>query len=329
MPTELISIIIPVYNVEKYLDRCMESVLGQTYVNTEIILVDDGSSDLSGRICDSYIDKDSRVRVIHKENGGLSSARNAGIKASTGSILSFIDSDDWVDSFFLEKLYLELENHHADAVGCQYLMLSAADITEKAVDSNNHYKYSKKIYSCNQAMDSLIRDRIKQVVWNKIYRREVIEGIAFEEGRYHEDVFCSYQVFARIQKYIELTYTGYYYFQREDSIMGEKYSLTRLDAVDAKCRRQQFLKEKMPQHAGTAGISLWFTCIYHGQQSLRFLKGTERQEAIMFLVRAMKEHPLTETDYKDVPLRQRIWLRLAAELFAGTCLIRNIMKIGL
>ena len=327
MTAELISIIIPVYNVEKYLDRCIKSVFNQTYQETEIILVDDGSTDRSGELCDFYSESSRKVRVIHKENGGLSSARNAGIKVSTGSIICFIDSDDWVDSRFLELLYRVMINSHADAAGCGFTKTCEECDLEHIIDSP-HVEFDKKIYSRDRAMDCLIGDRIKQVVWNKIYRRELISKIPFEEGRFHEDVFWSYQVFAGIQTYVEISYTGYYYFQRNDSIMGESYSLKRLDAVEAKCRRQEFLEANMPQHARAAKINLWFTCIYHGQQALKQLDKKDVQTVMEYLHRMMKLYPLGKQDYKKISLYQRFWLRMAMSQLEWTCTIRNLLKTG-
>ena len=120
MMNKLVSIIIPVYNVEKYLAECIESVLKQTYQNIEILLIDDGSPDNSGKICDEYEEKDSRVRVIHKENGGVSSARNVGLEQANGEYITFIDSDDFVSESYIEELYIALENGNSDLAFCKY-----------------------------------------------------------------------------------------------------------------------------------------------------------------------------------------------------------------
>ena len=329
MPEELISIIIPVYNVENYLDRCIKSVLSQTYSEIEIILVDDGSTDSSGEICDQYAGISTRVKVIHKENGGLSSARNTGMTVAAGNIISFIDSDDWIHSRFLEILYEELISNHAEIAGCRYIKTSEDNLLDNTITVQNQKDFSRRIYSRDQAMSSLIRDSIKQVVWNKIYRKEIIADIAFEEGKCHEDVFWSYQAFARINIYTEITYKGYYYFQRNNSIMGEGYSLKRLDAVEAKCRRQKFLETTMPQHSRTARIDLWYTCIYHGQQVLKNLEGDEKKKAMDFLSKVIEEYPLKKADYRSMSLKRKFWLIMAEKQFLRTCLIRNIIKTGI
>ena len=329
MPEELISIIIPVYNVENYLDRCIKSVLSQTYSEIEILLVDDGSTDSSGELCDQYAGISTRVKVIHKENGGLSSARNAGMKAAAGNIISFIDSDDWIDSRFLEILYEELISNHAEIAGCRYIKTSEDNLLDNTITVQNQKDFSRRIYSRDQAMSSLIRDSIKQVVWNKIYRKEIIADIAFEEGKCHEDVFWSYQAFARINIYTEITYKGYYYFQRNNSIMGEGYSLKRLDAVEAKCRRQKFLETTMPQHSRTARIDLWYTCIYHGQKVLKNLEGDDKINAMEILSKVIEEYPLKKADYKSMSLQRKVWLIMAEKQFIQTCIIRNIMRMGI
>ena len=177
-------------------------------------------------------------------------------------------------------------------------------------------------------MEALIANRIEQVVWNKLYRRSAAEGIMFEKGKYHEDEFWSYQVFSGIGRYVETDYIGYCYFQRPESIMGAAYSLKRLDAVEAKCRRQTFLEKEMPEHAPSGRVNLWFSCLYHGQEALKNLKGRELSYAFGFLKKALYEYPVSCGDLKKVKATHRIWFLLAKISLEKTCRIRNYLKTG-
>lgn len=318
-----ISVIVPVCNVEPYLDRCVQSVADQTYMNLEIILVDDGSPDNCPAMCDAWAEKDSRVRVIHKENGGLSDARNAGMAAASGEYIAFVDSDDWVEPDFLRVLYDVVRGTPCDVAGCAHRVVRSGDEPPQSAE-----EYGAKAYSREEAMGALIADRVRQVVWNKLYPRALIADIPFEKGKYHEDEFWSWQVFARLEKYAQTGYVGYNYFQREESIMGEGYSLKRLDAVEAKLRRQRFLEAEMPELARRGRINLLFTCLYHGQLAQKYLQGDERKQALSALQEAVKRYPLTREDKETMRFTHRVWARLAETGFVSVCRLRNILRIG-
>lgn len=321
----VISVIVPVYNVEPYLDRCVQSVADQTYANLEILLVDDGSPDNCPAMCDAWARKDRRVRVIHKENGGLSDARNAGMAAATGEYIAFVDSDDWVETDYLRVLHDAVRDMPCVVSGCVHRI-----VTERDDDPlSSAGKYDIITYSREDAMRALIGDRVRQVVWNKLYPRAIIADIPFEKGKYHEDEFWSWQVFARIDQYVQTGYIGYNYFQREGSIMGEGYSLKRLDAVEAKTRRQAFLESDMPSLAGRGRINLLFSCLYHGQLALRSLRADEKKQAVRRLKETVKRMPLTREDKKSLRFRRRIWAVMAEVSFVMTCRLRNVLKIGL
>ena len=233
---DLISVIVPVYKVGEYLNNCVESIVNQTYKNIEIILVDDGSPDNCPHLCDEWAEKDSRIRVIHKENGGLSDARNAGMKVATGEYIAFVDSDDLIEKEFLKNLYTAIMKYDCDFSGCKYRKCES-----HCLINDNKADFHGIVYDTISGLRALIDEQIHQVVWNKLYKKDLIECIGFEKGKYHEDEFWSYQVFARCKKYVEIDYEGYNYLQREASIMGEKYSLKRLHAIEAKTTRQSFL----------------------------------------------------------------------------------------
>lgn len=301
----------------------MQSIVDQTYTNLEIVLVDDGSPDNCPAMCDAWAERDSRIQVIHKENGGLSDARNAGMAAATGDYIAFVDSDDWVEQRFLECLWSVLKERNCDAVGCAYRRVAEGKEPPEAPK-----EFAVSAYTRGEAMAALIDNTVQQVVWNKLYPRTLMEDIPFEKGKHHEDEFWSYQVFSRFERYAQIDYVGYNYLQRDASIMGEGYSLKRLDAVEAKERRQAFLEAEMPSLASRGRINLFFSCLYHGQQAVKYLRGNEKRQAVARLEKTVARWPLTREDRKSLRFTHRLWAELAGGSFVMTCQIRNGFRIG-
>lgn len=216
MENELVSIIVPIYNVEKYLDKCVESVVNQTYKSLEIILVDDGSPDNCPKMCDDWAKKDSRIKVIHKNNGGISKARNCGIDKATGEYLMFVDSDDWIDENTVEELYRIAKNENVDIVS--YSLIK--EYSENTVNNINDVKYC--IYYKEEFYEKLIDDdNVAGFVWNKFFKRSLIGNQRFDSDLHCcEDLeFCS-RVFMNCCKVAYTTCKFYHYRQRLDSITG-------------------------------------------------------------------------------------------------------------
>lgn len=211
----LISVIVPVYNVEEYLSRCVDSILAQTYPNLEIILVDDGSPDGSGAICDGYASNDSRVRVIHKENGGLSSARNVGIDAAEGEYLSFIDSDDWIHPNTYSHLMALMEKNDA-AIACMGNM----DVSEKTGEQK--LALCPKKEECISGVELVSRmfrwDGIDCAACDKVFRADLFREIRFPLGKTCEDIAIMYRVVLPAQRVVMCDKPYYYYFHRPGSI---------------------------------------------------------------------------------------------------------------
>ena len=183
MSEPLISVIVPVYNVGEYLNRCIESIVTQTYTKLEIILVDDGSSDDCPELCDLWAEKDARIKVIHKQNGGLSDARNKGMALATGEYISFIDSDDWIASEFYERLYTAIKQDGSDLAACTVCMVWEDGSPEKLLTVRENLVLNR-----NQAQLALLEEtKLKQPVWYKLYKTDLIKDIPFEFGKYHED----------------------------------------------------------------------------------------------------------------------------------------------
>lgn len=186
---ELISIVVPVYKVEPYLDKCISSIVNQTYKNLEIILVDDGSPDNCPAMCDAWAEKDNRIRVIHKPNGGLSDARNAGMSVATGELMAFVDSDDWIAPDMYEKLYHRLTEDGSDIAACGVQMVWEDNTPPRMLT-----RPGSRTLNRDEAMQAIIEEScLKQPVWYKLYKSKLVRDIRFPVGKYHEDVFWSYQ----------------------------------------------------------------------------------------------------------------------------------------
>ena len=241
MTKDLISIIIPIYDVEPYLKRCLDSVVNQTYQNIEIILINDGSPDNCPRICDEYKLKDSRIKVIHQENGGLSAARNAGLELMTGKYVTFIDSDDYVEKDYVEFLYNLVLNNDAEIGICAYTAIydSGRKITQ-AKDLNivlsPKYTLEKMLY----------HEDFNVAACAKIYKAELFDNIRFSKNRIFEDVLTTYLVVDKAFKIAIDLKSKYNYMIRDNSIMTSKFSLEKLSLIDAYKSMGDYILNKYP-----------------------------------------------------------------------------------
>ncbi len=226
---EMISVIVPVYNVESYLERCIDSIINQTYQNLEIILVDDGSTDKSGEICDIYAQRDIRVKSIHKKNGGAATARNKGLKIAKGAYIGFVDSDDYIDPDMYESLLKYLDKE-IDIVTCgRYLVYppNTCGLKRKILCADKVTKYSKV-----QAIEELIKTEIFAYGVNeKLYRKELFNEIKFPCGRVSEDLPLTYALFNKCRNVVNIGEPKYYNFQRADSSTRSSFRFRRIDYV--------------------------------------------------------------------------------------------------
>lgn len=222
----LVSVIVAVYNIEEYLPRCVDSISGQTYRNLEIILVDDGSTDGSGRICDEYAAGDGRIRVIHKRNGGLSDARNAGLDAATGKYIGFVDGDDWIEPDMYGAMCEACERESAQIAVCRYKQITGKGVIDAS--TGNSVLLSKaeamEIYVCGDE-----RYLIYNSVWSKLFLARLIRGMRFPVGKNSEDIMFTTKAFCKMDRLVYLD-TAYYNYvlDREGSIMNEKAGERRL-----------------------------------------------------------------------------------------------------
>lgn len=228
---EIISVIVPVYNVEKYLNKCVDSIVNQTYKNLEIILVDDGSPDNCPKICDEYAKKDNRIKVIHKENGGLSDARNKGIEVATGKYIGFVDSDDWIDKDMYKVLYENLTRYKADISCCDLIRVKDGNINNGQLKKFNS---EIEVFDIDEYMKIFFKIDTQECVYyavNKLYKRELIDKELYPKGLTSEDVEGTCKVLLKCKKIVNINYPYYYYYQNENSITGRKFSEKDLDLI--------------------------------------------------------------------------------------------------
>lgn len=324
MENPLISVIVPIYKVEQYLDKCITSIVNQTYKNLEIILVDDGSPDNCPTICDKWKELDNRIIVIHKENGGLSDARNAGLDICKGDYIAFVDSDDYIHLDMYNELITTMLKHNCDIVQCEHI-----NVYENQEVESHYSNYIYKEYNVEEALHSLILESpLRQVVWNKLYKRNIFDNLRFEVGKLNEDDFFTYQAFHICKKVGYINKVLYYYLIRNSSIMGTTFNIRRLDGLEARMNRYSFLKENYIHLASIDKKVLWFYILYVYQKVLKIENIEVRKKASL---RIKNYFNLIKNDsifIKNMSFKTRIWIYLSLISLDLICNIRNILQIN-
>lgn len=257
MIKEKISIIVPVYNVEAYLERCVESILKQTYTNLEILLVNDGSTDKSGELCDKLALRDHRIRVIHKENGGLSDARNRGIDEASSNLIGFIDSDDYIDEDMYETLYRQMVASKADLSMCGHYDVYH-QIPEKQVAEIKTWELMPE-----EAIKMVMEAKILSVTAvNKLYKKALFEQLRFRIGKIAEDAFIMVDLIHQCSKIVATNEKKYYYVHRENSITTQKFSLKFLNVIEAYEQNAKIISENYPDLYDVAIMRLNWAYFY-------------------------------------------------------------------
>ena len=281
-----VSVIVPIYNVEQYLIHCVQTILQQSYENLEIILVDDGSPDNCGKICDEFAVQDCRVKVIHKQNGGLSDARNAGIDIATGDYITFIDSDDYVMSDMIEFLMNIIAKENTDIAQCAYIRCRSDSINNVQQDPSQSNKYT--VYS-ESKMSAYLKDKtIITATWGKIYKKSLFNKIRFPVGRLHEDVFTTYKLIHEAGSVAVTDYVGYVYRINENSIITSKFSPKRLDSVYGKIELSEFIEANYHDLRRQAYSGIIYAC---NQCLLQMAKiGFEGENEDVFLQKLYRQY---------------------------------------
>lgn len=298
----LISIIVPVYNVSKYLEKCVQSLIVQEYKNIEIILVDDGSTDGSGELCDVLAKEDERIKVIHKQNGGLSSARNAGIKFCSGDYIGFVDSDDYIEPQMYSKLMCALKKNNADMVLCGF----------KCVDENGEVLEKidgvrTELLSQEDMFDRIDTKNQKYwcyvIAWNKLYSRAIFDNVLFPEGRIHEDEFIIHHIISNCNLIVSLEDELYYYVQRKGSITATTFNAKRLDEVDAFLDRYFFYKNRKCNKRAKTVLRALYNILYnfYADKNAQEYRSLINEKSIVII-----KYLLAEKDLRAV----KLWIKM-------------------
>lgn len=281
MKDEKISVIVPVYNVEKFIVKCTNSILNQTYANIELVLVDDGSTDMSGKICDNIAESDSRVKVVHKENGGLSSARNVGINVATGDFYGFVDSDDYIELTMYEILLNAINRTGKDIATCGRVVNVFGQF-----DNEEFTLREEKIFSREDAIaEVLMLEKIDVSACDKLYKKELFEKIRYPEGKISEDAAVIFDVLQKSNGIVHVGKPLYHYVFFINSITKAKYSAKRHDVVDNIKRTDNFIYHNYPRMVELSNI---YGCICSAALLLVMYEDKD----------AVKQYPEHYKDYK-------------------------------
>lgn len=294
----MVTVIIPIYNIENVLEECVTSVLKQTYSNLEILLVDDGSTDKSAAICDRFAEQDKRVNALHKSNGGLSDARNYGLAHAHGKYIFYLDGDDWLTDNAIQLLRETAEQHHADIVQCEYYYAYETYLLTRK-SQGSIIEFSKE-----DALKELISNgRIKNFAWANLIKKELAEKVLFLKGKYFEDSYWKYKIIDYSTKFIYLPQPLLYYRQRGNSI-SSTFSPRNLDLLIGNGERVMFIKEKYPQLFNLALREHWLI-------SFSFMKLSEsstRENAELF-ESYYKKFTYQNYIYLDKALKDKFYTR--------------------
>lgn len=306
MKNELITIIVPIYKVEKYIKKCIESVLNQTYNNLEIILVDDGSTDNCGEICEKYAKNDNRIKVIHKENGGLSDARNTAIDVAKGKYIFLLDGDDSIVKRAIEHLYGLIQKYNADiAIGKVREVLESDynDIEKK--DEELYNNKDVKIYKNKDALETMLYNtEFTNMACNKLYKKELFSGIRYPVGKLYEDLGTTYKIISKAKNTVvtpEVTY--HYLVHREGSIMNKEYTSERMQALKFTEEILEFVKKEYIEIEDAAISRLYMECIFILLKLPRKKIYKEDNEKV---IKYLREYRYKVIKNKRMPIKQKL-----------------------
>lgn len=288
----LISIIVPIYNVEYYLPKCIDSILAQSYGYLEIILVNDGSTDNCGKICEEYSRKDARIKVIHQKNKGVSAARNIGLSQARGAYIGFIDPDDWISPDMYQCLYAELINHKADMAVCEIFIVTDKGIYAPKRDlagSVEEFTNREAIFPVNK------QNQISDGPCNKLYKRHIFNRIEFPEGRFYEDAYIMVDIINRCHKILHISSPHYYYYQRQDSTC-HTYSVKNIEnQFEAYLAKSEKIKQYYPELKDYANSLQITACTAIYASAINKISNTEEKNRLCRLVRDyMRQYTLQQ-----------------------------------
>lgn len=313
----LITVIVPVYNVERYLKRSVDCLLSQKYDNIEIFLVDDGSTDNCGRICDEFATKDSRIKVIHKANGGQSSARNMALDRMNGEYVTFIDSDDYVDEDYIQYLYDLLTDNNADISMSEHYYVDESDkIIGDSVSKTELQVFTgteATIYQCYQK-------RVDNFVWGKLYKSSLFSDVRFPEGKIYEELGTNYKLYLKCDHIVKGNGSHYYYVQRSGSTMHFEYDHKKMDRIDMSLKLLEDISGISPELKKAGECRLFISAV----QVLREIPLSEEyKEDYNEIEKIIKQYRKSVAADRDAKKINRI---IACTAIVIGC--RNIKKLG-
>lgn len=315
----MISVIVPVYNVEEYLGRCLDSIVGQTYDNFEIILVDDGSTDSSGKICDRYAKSDDRIKVVHRKNGGLSAARNSGIEVVDGEYITFIDSDDYVARDYLEVLFETIRDNNAEISAVKQYV----EYPNRTMDTGTGKKY---VLSSEQVFEKMLYGEDFDVsAWGKLYRRSLFEEVRFPEGQLFEDSATTYLLIGQCKRIAMKSIPLYYYVMRSDSITNKSFSVKKFDLIKSTKAMTDYIVKKYPGLEAACERRLMYA--YLSTLSQLAKAKSPSKEYINRLMPYIKKHREIVLKDSRTPRRDRVALYFTKFGFRGFCFAWNFYSV--
>ncbi len=321
---ELVSIIVPIYKVEKYLNRCIESIVNQTYKDIEIILVDDGSPDSCPEICDRWAEEDSRIQVIHKRNGGISDARNAGMKAAKGDYIAILDSDDYIEPVFIEYLYNALIETGADMAECRYQICSE----DSQQWNQRNITVTPVVQTGKEALRLFIEKKTfsNHRVWDKLYRRELLEGEMFAVGYMSQDILFSCSLFMKCKSIAVIDNVLYHWRTREGSA-SSTFIKQRIDSFEMCLRSLEIIKEKAPELE--RGFKVYCCSLCFGAiDGIQYRqKGKDTKQLKEATIDFRRKIHFTWNEFLDCTMRQKIKIICSNRILITPSLrVRHILK---
>ena len=301
---DLITVVVPVYKVEKYIDRCVTSIINQSYKNLEIILVDDGSPDNCGKICDDYAKKDERIKVIHKENGGLSDARNAGINIAKGKYITFIDSDDYIKYDYVEFLYNLILKNNVKVSICSHTVL---------YDTGLRIDKETEEFSVLDAKTTIKRilygDSIDISAWAKMYETTLFDDIKYPKGRLFEDSAITCKILSNCEKIAIGSKSKYFYMIRSDSITNENFNVKKMDLITSTKEMGEYILKKYPDLENAVNRRIMYAYLSTlSQLASSKEKHLKEQKEMMEYISRNRKKVLKD---KNIPKRDRIALEVS------------------
>ena len=313
-----------VIKVEKYLDRCVESIVNQTYKNLEIILVDDGSPDKCPQMCEGWAEKDNRIKVVHKENGGLSDARNAGMKIATGEYISFVDSDDWLENNTFELSLNAIDKNDCDV--CSFGVKMVWDNGDKKCLTKPHDEIIFE--STETILERFLSAQIIQTVWNKIYKKSIIENFEFPVGKIYEDEFWSWKVMVNSNRIVCIDDYLYNYYQNDQSIMHGGAKFKPIFVVEAGDEKVKYIAKHFPRLRDLACEKYLYSCLFLAQRAKILLPKKESKVIVKQIKEYIKGKLPSDEYLNSFGIKKKIRIKSIYFCFGFVCNIQNLLNIG-